>query len=74
MRAKETMSAERRKNAEKLTSGFRAIGVFLFVMSGIINILALTGAFYMLQIYDRALTSASIPTLLAVSLLAIGLY
>ncbi len=74
MRAKETMSAERRKNAEKLTSGFRAVGVFLFVMSGIINILALTGAFYMLQIYDRALTSASIPTLLAVSLLAIGLY
>ena len=43
-------------------------------MSGIINVLALTGSFYMLQIYDRALTSGSMPTLLALSALAIGLY
>ena len=48
--------------------------VFLFVMSGVINMLALTGAFYMLQIYDRALTGGSIPTLVALSVLAIGLY
>lgn len=41
---------------------------------GIINVLALTGAFYMLQIYDRALGSGSVPTLLAISVLAIGLY
>ena len=53
---------------------FRGIGVFLFSISGIINVLALTGAFYMLQIYDRALTSGSIPTLAALSVLAIGLY
>lgn len=72
--ASSSFSAEQRRQAEKLTSGFRSIGVFLFVMSGIINILALTGAFYMLQIYDRALTSGSIPTLAALSLLAIGLY
>ncbi len=57
-----------------LVSGFRGILVFLILMSGIINILALTGAFYMLQIYDRALTGGSIPTLLALSALAIGLY
>ena len=74
MRAKEPMSASRRRSAEKLAGGFRAVGVFLFAMSGIISILALTGAFYMLQIYDRTLTSASVPTLLAISLLAIGLY
>lgn len=43
-------------------------------MSGIINILALTGAFYMLQIYDRALTSGSVSTLVAISVLALGLY
>ena len=43
--------------------GFRGIFVFLFLMSGIINVLALTGSFYMLQIYDRALTSGSMPTL-----------
>ncbi|MEP3329231.1 type I secretion system permease/ATPase [Sedimentitalea sp.] len=64
----------KRKSAEKLTAGFRGIFVFLFLMSGIINILALTGAFYMMQIYDRALTSGSVPTLLAISALAIGLY
>jgi ATP-binding cassette subfamily C protein len=53
---------------------FKGIAVFLFWISGIINVLALTGSFYMLQIYDRALTSGSIPTLLALSVLAAGLY
>lgn len=52
----------------------RAILIFVFVVSGVVNVLALTGSFYMLQIYDRALTSQSIPTLLAISVLAIGLY
>ncbi|MDC4404666.1 hypothetical protein NQ640_19615, partial [Acinetobacter baumannii] len=64
----------KRRNAQKLTKGFRGLFCFLFSMSGIINVLALTGSFYMLQIYDRALTSGSIPTLLALSALAIGLY
>ena len=74
MRSKDPVTASKRKSAEKLTKGFTSIFVFLFGMSGIINILALTGAFYMLQIYDRALSSGSIPTLLAISALAIGLY
>lgn len=74
MRSKDSVTASKRKSAEKLTKGFRGIFVFLFGMSGVINILALTGAFYMLQIYDRALSSGSIPTLLAISALAIGLY
>ena len=73
-KSKDRLAAEKRKQAEKLTAGFRGISIFLFVMSGIINLLALTGSFYMLQIYDRALGSASIPTLLALSALAIGLY
>lgn len=47
---------------------------FLFIVSGVVNILALTGALYMLQVYDRALTSGNVPTLLALSMLAIGLY
>ena len=57
-----------------LTRGLRAVFLFIFVLSGIINVLALTGALYMMQIYDRALTSGSVPTLLALSVLAIGLY
>ena len=55
-------------------SGMRSIGGFLFLVSGVVNILALTGAFYMLQIYDRALTSHSVSTLVALSVLAIGFY
>src|SRR5690554_3580358 len=74
MRNKDASTSAKRKSAEQLTKGFRGIFLFLFGMSGIINILALTGAFYMLQIYDRALTSGSISTLIAISVLALGLY
>ena len=74
MKSKDQINAAKRKQVENLTKGFRSIFIFLFCMSGIINILALTGALYMLQIYDRALGSASIPTLLVLSALAIGLY
>lgn len=74
MRAKEAAAAAKRKSAEKLTSGLRSVSLFLFVVSGVINVLALTGAFYMLQIYDRALTSGNMSTLVAISVLAVGLY
>lgn len=60
--------------ATKVFAGIRVALLSVFLISGVVNILALTGAFYMLQIYDRALTSHSIPTLLAISVLAIGLY
>lgn len=36
--------------------------------------LALTGSFYMLQVYDRVLMSRSVPTLIALSLLAVTLF
>ncbi len=58
---------------EALGSLFGA-GVVMAVMSGAVNILALTGSFYMLQVYDRVLSSRSIPTLIALSVLAAGLY
>ena len=47
-------------------------GVFLglVVFSALINVLYLTGSFYMLQIYDRVIPSRSIPTLVALSILA----
>jgi len=68
------LTPEKRKNLAELTQGFRSIVIFLFLVSGIINILALTGSLYMMQIYDRALTSGSVPTLVVLSTLAIGLY
>ena len=48
------------------------IGVALF--SGVINLLALTGSMYMLQVYDRVIPSRSIPTLIGLSVLMLGLF
>jgi ATP-binding cassette subfamily C protein PrsD len=49
-----------------------------FVATGLIsamsNILMLTGAIFMLEIYDRVLPSRSIPTLVALVILAAGLF
>ncbi len=39
-------------------------------MSGVVNILALTGSFFMLQVYDRVLPGRSVPTLVGLILLA----
>src|SRR5882757_3973527 len=51
-------------------------GAFISIglMSGMSNILMLTGAFFMLEIYDRVLPSRSIPTLVGLVILAGGLY
>ncbi len=49
---------------------FFGIGVFSFL----VNLLALTGPLYMLQVYDRVLTSRSEATLVAISVLTILLY
>lgn len=51
-------------------SAFIGVGV----MSCVINILYLTGSFFMLEIYDRVLPSRSIPTLVGLIVLAGGLY
>ncbi len=42
--------------------------------SALINILYLTSSFFMLQVYDRVIPSRSIPSLIALSLLALLLY
>ncbi|MGE7368461.1 type I secretion system permease/ATPase [Neorhizobium sp. NPDC001467] len=44
------------------------------VLSAITNILMLTGPLFMMQVYDRVLTSRSVPTLVALTLLALGIY
>ncbi|KZD25944.1 type I secretion system permease/ATPase [Tardiphaga robiniae] len=51
-------------------------GAFLGVglMSCMINILYLTGSFFMLEVYDRVLPSRSVPTLVGLIVLAGGLY
>ena len=48
------------------------VGVGLFSL--LINVLMLTGPIFMLQVYDRILTSRSLPSLVALSLLAVTLF
>ena len=42
--------------------------------SFVLNVLALTGSLFMLQVYDRVLPSGSVPTLVALSLIVLVLY
>ncbi|MBX3518653.1 MAG: type I secretion system permease/ATPase [Xanthobacteraceae bacterium] len=49
---------------------FAAIGLFSFF----INMLTLTGALFMLQVYDRVLPSRSIPTLAGLAIIALALF
>ncbi|WP_299672077.1 type I secretion system permease/ATPase [uncultured Roseobacter sp.] len=53
-----------------LRRGFLAIGFF----SMILNLLMLAGPLYMLQVYDRVLTSQNMDTLIALSLLLGGVF
>ena len=46
----------------------------LGLASVLINILYLSGSFYMLEVYDRVLPSRSIPTLVGLSILVVALY
>ena len=52
----------------------RAAFIGIGIMSGMINVLYLTGSFFMLEVYDRVLPSRSIPTLVGLLVLAAGLY
>lgn len=45
-----------------------------FLFSAVINLLMMAGPLFMLQVYDRVLTSGSFPTLIALSLITAGLY
>lgn len=51
-------------------NAFVGVGVF----SGVSNILMLTGAIFMMEIYDRVLPSRSTPTLIALCIIAAALF
>lgn len=63
-----------RKARQLLNADLARYGWALFGISGLISVLALTGSFYMLQVYDRALASGSVQTLVFLSVLALSLY
>ena len=69
--------ATRREESTEVYDAFKAcrgafVGVAVF--SAIVNLLALTGSLYMLQIYDRVLSSKSISTLVGLSLITLAAY
>ena len=52
----------------------RGTFISVFIFSCLVNILMLTGPIFMLQVYDRVLTSGSVPTLVALSAIVFVLY
>ena len=52
----------------------RTLIIVVFIFSFFINILALTGSMFMLQVYDRVIPSGSVPTLVALALIVFLLY
>ena len=53
---------------------FRAAALGIGAMSGLVNLLYLTGSLFMMQVYDRVLPSRSVPTLVALGALTLTLY
>ena len=44
------------------------------LISAMMNVLYLTGSFFMLEVYDRVLPSRSVPTLVGLACWSLGLY
>jgi ATP-binding cassette, subfamily C, type I secretion system permease/ATPase len=70
--AREEISS-RRSELRSALSGCRGTFLGVAMFSGMSNLLMLTGAFFMLQVYDRVLPSRSVSTLLALGALVVVL-
>ncbi|MER8370421.1 type I secretion system permease/ATPase [Mesorhizobium sp. M1378] len=51
-------------------ASFRRAIAGIALMSGVVNVLALTGSFFMLQVYDRVIPGRSVPTLVGLTVFA----
>ena len=70
-------SGDKAAGHHELTAALKTCrGAFLGVglIRGIVNVLMLTGSFFMLQVYDRVLPSGSVPTLVGLAVLVLFLY
>lgn len=63
-----------RSELSKAFQRLRHVVIALACFSGVINLLALTGSLFMMQVYDRVLSSRSIPTLVALAIITVILY
>ena len=64
----------RRSELAEALAACRGAFISIGFMSGMSNILMLTGALFMLEVYDRVLPSRSVPTLIGLVILAGGLF
>lgn len=65
------------KQSSELNRAFgklRHVIIAVALFSGVINLLALTGSLFMMQVYDRVLASRSIPTLVVLAMITVVLY
>ena len=68
------MILSRRSELSAALASCRSAFLGVAVFTALLNVLYLTGSFFMLQIYDRVLPSRSVPTLVALCILAAALY
>ncbi len=59
---------------QRIFSDNGRVAVSTIFFSFVLNILALTGSLFMLQVYDRVLPSGSVPTLVALGMIVLVLY
>src|SRR4029453_10833135 len=67
-------SASARSELAAVLASCRGVFLAIGALSGLTNLLMLTGAIFMLEIYDRVLPSRSVPTLVGLAILACGLF
>ncbi len=71
------MSSNMRSSVSELSSALRSCRAAFWgigAMSGMLNVLALTGSLFMLQVYDRVIPSRSVSTLIGLSIIVGVLY
>src|SRR6476659_4491798 len=66
--------SQQRSELANALAACRGAFISIGLMSGMSNILMLTGSIFMLEVYDRVLPSRSVPTLVGLVVLAAGLY
>ncbi|RWM80994.1 MAG: type I secretion system permease/ATPase [Mesorhizobium sp.] len=62
--------SEPRTTLATVLASFRRALAGIALMSGVVNVLALTGSFFMLQVYDRVIPGRSVPTLVGLAVFA----
>jgi ATP-binding cassette subfamily C protein len=74
LRPRHAPSPPQRSELAATLLSYRRAFVGIGAISGVVNILALTGPFFMLQVYDRVIPSHSVSTLVGLAILVLGLF